>query len=114
MYRSGIKRFLALVLLGFLAVGAQAQLKNDVPSGGSVTSAKVDLLTQVGVDAKMGAQIPLDLKFRDENGRTVTLREYFKSGRPVLIAPVYFSCTMLCSQVLNGMTSALSVLKFSA
>src|SRR5271155_4756206 len=82
------------------------QLKGaDIEPIGTPSTTKVDLLNQVGIDAKMGAQIPLDLRFKDESGKDVMLRDYFGHGRPVLLAPVYYSCTMLCNQALNGMTS---------
>jgi protein SCO1 len=41
----------------------------------------------------------------------VRLGEYF-GKRPVVLALVYYECPMLCTQVLNGAVSALSVLKF--
>src|SRR5579864_1747911 len=81
---------------------------------GTPSTMKVDLLTQIGIDAKMGAQLPLELRFKDETGKDVMLRDYFNHGRPIILAPVYYSCTMLCNQSLNGMTSALNVLKFNA
>ncbi|MEX2175559.1 MAG: SCO family protein [Pirellulaceae bacterium] len=56
---------------------------------------------QVGLDQHLDRQVPLDLKFRDEAGREVQLREYFR-GKPVVLNLVYFRCPMLCTQVLNG------------
>ena len=64
-------------------------------------------LQGVGIDQKLDAQVPLGLTFRDEFGRTVPLSTYFKGGKPVLLAPVYFRCPMLCTQILNGMVSSL-------
>ena len=69
------------------------------------------LLEDVGIDQKLNAQVPLDLKFRDEMGRTVRLGDYF-GARPVILTLNYYRCPMLCSQVLNGLASTLSVLKF--
>ena len=60
----------------------------------------------IGIDQKLNATLPLDVTFVDEDGATVLLRKFFH-GRPVLIAPVYFSCTMLCSQILHGVVSGL-------
>jgi protein SCO1/2 len=57
--------------------------------------------------------VPFDLLFRDESGQAVTLGGYF-GRRPVILALVYYECPMLCSQVLNGLTSALDILKFNA
>jgi protein SCO1/2 len=60
----------------------------------------------VGIDQKLNATLPLDVTLTDEDGAKVPLRNFFH-GRPVLIAPVYFSCPMLCSQILHGVVSGL-------
>ncbi len=39
------------------------------------------------------------------------LGEYF-GKRPVVLALVYYECPMLCTQVLNGLVSALGVMNF--
>ena len=65
----------------------------------------------VGIDQKLNQQLPLDLEFRDENGRLVRLAEYF-SSKPVILSLVYHDCPMLCSEVLGGLLSSLRVLKF--
>jgi len=69
------------------------------------------LLQKVSFDQKLNAQVPLDLKFRDESGRTVTLGQYF-GKKPVILSLVYYQCPMLCTQVLNGMVTAFLPLKF--
>ena len=70
-------------------------------------------LQGVGIDQKLNAQISLDLTFRDELGRTVPLSTYFRSGKPVLLAPVYYRCPMLCTQILNGLASSLKAVSFN-
>jgi protein SCO1 len=64
-------------------------------------------LKKIGIEQKLGAQLPLDTEFKDENGKIVRLGEYFNGGRPVIVAFVYFECPMLCNQVLNGLTGSL-------
>ncbi len=71
------------------------------------------VLEKVGIDQRLGEFVPLDLKFKDEQGQDVQLGRYFHQKRPVVLALVYYDCPMLCNQVLNGMTSALGVLKFN-
>ena len=39
-------------------------------------------LKKVGIEQKLGEQLPLETKFKDENGNIVALGDYFKSGRP--------------------------------
>lgn len=78
--------------------------------GGGGTNALPTELENVGIDENLGAQLPLDAEFRDENGRTVTLREYLQAGRPVLLNFAYFGCPMLCNLVLNGMIKGMKAL----
>jgi protein SCO1 len=68
---------------------------------------------EVSIQQKLNAQLPLDLMFRDEGGKIVRLREYFR-GKPVLINFMYYRCPMLCSMVMEGITSTLTELKFDA
>ncbi len=63
-------------------------------------------LKGIGIEQRLNAAVPLDTVFRDESGAAVPLRSYF-TGKPVLLAPVYFSCPMLCSQILSGVVSSL-------
>lgn len=61
-----------------------------------------DEIDGVTIEQKLGAKLPLDLQFTDESGKTVTLGDYFKSGRPVVLNLGYFQCPMLCGLVLNA------------
>ncbi len=70
------------------------------------------VLRSVGIDQKMGAQVPLDLPFLNESGRAVTLRQY--SGKPVILALVYYQCPSLCNMVLNGVLRSVKNLALSA
>ena len=72
---------------------------------------KVRLLEDVGIDQKLGDNLPLDITLRNENGSAVRLGSYF-GERPVVLSLVYYKCPMLCNQVLNGLTSALDVVSF--
>jgi protein SCO1/2 len=60
----------------------------------------------VGIDQNLNAQIPLDLTFHDETGKTVRLAQYF-GQKPVVLALVYYECPMLCDMVLNGLTHSM-------
>lgn len=64
-------------------------------------------LEGVGIDEKLGQKIDLSLQFIGEDGYPHALREYFSSGKPVILNLVYYSCPMLCTLVLNGQTEAL-------
>jgi len=68
-------------------------------------------LKNVGIEQRLNEQIPLDLAFRDETGKSVRLSDYF-GKRPVVLNLVYYQCPMLCGEVLSGLTSTLRTLKF--
>ena len=101
---------LILVVSAFLALVTPASAqwvrqKEDPPPA--------QILQRVGIDQRLGTRVPLDLSFRDEGGREVTLGRYF-GKRPVVLALVYYECPMLCNQVLNGLTQTLRVLSLNA
>jgi protein SCO1/2 len=96
-------------LLMLVATSAMAQLFNEP----SVKGALPPGLSKVGIDQRLNEQVPLDLQFKDDQGRTVRLGDYFHPGRPVIISLVYYNCPMLCGEVLNGMSTAFKVLKFT-
>lgn len=60
----------------------------------------------IGIDQKPGATIPLDLPFRDEEGKPLSLREA-AGNKPFILAPVYYRCPQLCNQVLLGLLTGL-------
>jgi len=76
------------------------------PSAG-VSNGLPDQLQQVGIEQRLGESLPLDAKFKDEDGKEIALGELFKSGRPVVLALVYYECPMLCNQVLNGLSGSM-------
>jgi len=70
-------------------------------------------LREIGFDQNLDQKIPLDTMFRDETGRTVRLGDYFRT-RPVVLVFAYYDCPMLCTLVINGLSSALGVLSLNA
>jgi protein SCO1 len=83
-----------------------------VPEGAQITKTLPSVLREVGIDQKLNNQIPLDLVFRDETGRSVALGQYF-GKRPVILALVYYDCPMLCTVALNGLLHSLKELTFT-
>jgi protein SCO1/2 len=51
--------------------------------------------------------LPLDVRFLDQHGRTVSLGDYFGGQRPVVLVFGYHTCPMLCSLVQNATAQAL-------
>jgi protein SCO1/2 len=99
---------LALAAATFLSLapGSAAQLASDPMQSVGV---RPELLKQVGIDQKLNQSIPLNLAFRDENGQSVQLAQFF-GQKPVILTLVYYNCPMLCTQVLNGVESGLKEL----
>ena len=69
-------------------------------------------LREIGFDQNLDQYVPLDVPFRDESGRTVRLADYFGS-RPVVLVFAYYDCPMLCTQVINGLSTALNILSLT-
>src|SRR5262245_18378425 len=67
----------------------------------------------VGIDPRLNEQMLRDLEFRDEEGRVVTIGQ-LRLDKPVVLSLVYHECSMLCSEVLEGMLRAFRVLRFDA
>jgi protein SCO1/2 len=105
---------LAATVFAVLCAAGPVRAQGLAPDdAGEPAKAKPGLLSKVGIDQRLNQQIPLDLPFTDETGRAVRLGDYF-GKRPVILALVYYECPMLCTQVLNGMVSALGTLTFDA
>jgi protein SCO1 len=106
---SAIRIAAAALMLGAL-VAAQVP---PPPEMGTAANNRPRVLEQVKVEQRLGERLPLGAAFRDEEGATVRLGDYF-GKRPVIVVFNYYQCPMLCSQVLNGLTSALAAMKFTA
>ncbi len=104
---------LGVLLASTLALVAQPPSSFQDKSASSASQVSPADLSNVGIDQRLNQQIPLDLQFKDETGKTVRLGDYFKAGRPVLLNLVYYTCPMLCGEELAGEASALGVLRFT-
>jgi len=84
------------------------------PSEAEANTGLPSALKTVGIDQKLGNQLPLETVLKDEDGQDVKLGDYFKSGRPVVLVFAYYECPMLCTQVLNGITGSLKGINLDA
>jgi protein SCO1/2 len=105
-----------VVVTGFLlasgVVSAQDGGRGLAPAAGVASNQVPAPLSRVAFEQRLNEQLPLELPFKDENGRAVKLGDYF-GRKPVVLAFVYYECPMLCTQVLNGLEGALRVLNES-
>ena len=102
-------------VLGFAptSVSAQPAYNGEPQKEGAVSTMTPPQLQDVSFRQQLNEMLPLDAQFKDETGRTVALGDYF-GKRPVILAFVYYTCPMLCTQVMNGLSSALKVMPFAA
>jgi protein SCO1/2 len=104
-----MKKFLQFGIAAVLALPVFAQPRLDrygVP-GALPVGVRPAMLEGVGIEEHLGRQIDLNLTFTAENGYPIALKEYFHSGKPVILDLIYYSCPNLCTLILNGQTAAM-------
>jgi len=110
--------FLISALLAVSAVKQHAQMASGPATAGYkqepgiVSTALPQALREIGFDQNIDQRVPLDTTFRNEAGATVRLGDYFGS-KPVVMVFAYYDCPMLCTQVINGLSSALGTMSLN-
>ena len=61
---------------------------------------------RVGIDEKLGEQIPLDLRLVDETGQSVSLRQLI--DKPTVLTLNYFRCPGICTPMLTNLAATLN------
>ena len=61
---------------------------------------------RVGIDEKLGEQIPLDLRLVDERGQSVSLRQLI--DKPTVLTLNYFRCPGICTPMLTNLAATLN------
>lgn len=89
----------AMILLGRLSPHAQT-VKDSLKA-----------LSGVKVVEHLGDHIPMNLHFTDDQGKAVTIGDYFNQGKPVLLILAYYECPMLCNLVMSGVANTAKGLK---
>jgi protein SCO1/2 len=84
-------------------IGARPALAQSSPAA--------TVASQVGIDQRLGQQVPLELEFFDERGRRLRLGKLL-GDKPVVLNLVYYECPMLCGQVLYGTLKASQAIPF--
>lgn len=92
--RAAAGLFVALLVL---PSHTPAQVAGDLP----------DAFDGIDVVEKFGSQVPMDLVFRNESNEDVALSELFDGKTPVILNFVYHDCPMLCSIVLDALTTGM-------
>lgn len=115
-------KLFALIGVAVAAIGAQRVEHYNSPlyepkyydPNETTANGLPEALQKIGIDQKLGDQLPLDTVLKDEDGKDVRLGDYFEHGRPVILALVYYECPMLCNEVLNGLTGSLKGISLDA
>lgn len=98
----------ALALTSALA-SAQVAGYGDKQTGPNAGDQLPQVLEKVGVAQHLNGQLPLNAAFVDDLAQPVHLGDYFNGKRPAVLALVYYNCPMLCSEEIDGLTSALEM-----
>jgi protein SCO1/2 len=92
-----------------LRVHAQVSPTGEKTEGENLNNGLPNVLSKVQVTQHLNEQLPLDAPFVDDEGKPVTLAKYFDGKHPVVLTTVYYNCPMLCSEEMDGLTSALEM-----
>jgi protein SCO1/2 len=97
------------LLAGPLRCGAQVSSYGDKTEGPNVGTSLPTVLQKIQVTQHLDEQLPLSAQFVDDKGEPVTLGKYFDGKHPAIVTMVYYNCPMLCSEEMDGLTSALEM-----
>jgi protein SCO1 len=103
--RFGIVLGVALTLASGAGSAKAQSYSADKPLG-MAAQQRPDYLAHAGLEQRLGLPLPMQASFTDENGHTAPLASWF-DGKPVVMALVYYKCSMLCPQVLHGLATGL-------
>lgn len=90
-------------LVGIALVGA-------LPGALVAQRGKTPITDKIGLDQKLGAQVPLTAEFLDESGKKVMLGSYFNE-KPVLLVPLFYGCKGSCLLIRDGVIKMLNAQK---
>lgn len=96
-----------------LTIFAISLLLYPITGWAQLNKQKPNKLENVGVTERLGKDVPLDLKFANAEGDSITLGELFSDGKPVLLNPVYYECPQLCSMIKEAIFKGVKDLKWS-
>lgn len=79
-------------------------------SGVSLAITDANDVENMGIDEKLGAALPSDIKLTDEFGNTVQIDELISSEVPTVLNLVYFSCPRVCNFATEGLLQVIGEL----
>jgi len=94
------------------AMAAVPQHQQKEPAKQAQPVQTTESAEEVGLDEQLGAYIPLNLVFRDEQGNPVSLSDLV--DKPTIIAPVYYRCPNVCHFLQGDLARVLPGIKLKA
>ena len=70
-------------------------------------------LEGVGITEHLGKTLSLDSVFIDEGDQEVPLSKYFTTGKPTILALIYYSCPNICHYLFDALVGALKEMSWS-
>ena len=68
-----------------------------------------DFTKAMAFNQELGAQVPLDVPFDDDNGKEIKFGDLLK-GRPIILVPVFYSCQTGCALVEDSLLKTLAAM----
>ena len=91
-----------------LTMGLAAFAPAQVPASAELERKNESPIAQtMGITQKLGDQVPLDLKFKDEAGQTIKFGDLLH-GRPVVVVPIFYRCQTACSIITDQVMKTLA------
>jgi protein SCO1/2 len=103
-------RFSSALLLGLVIV-TSAATASPVSADSEPMPVPPGVFKGVEVVERLGAQAPLDARFRDQTGKDVRFGDVVRGDLPVLVTFNYSNCPQLCDLQLNGLVKALATVR---
>jgi protein SCO1/2 len=109
------KILITVILSGLSVVGARTVLGTPYNATNDTGTFIPEDAKKVVVEEKLGAAVPADLRFLDENGQSVTLGQYLdKVRKPAVLQLGYFGCPMLCDTISQRLVESLKSVELTA
>jgi len=101
-------KFFHLALVGLFLFAAQL-----ITPQTAVATTKPEAVPETsGIVQHLNTQVDLNLPFTNAESKTAPLKDFFVSGRPAIIVPVYYDCPRLCAYTLQGVKKLIDDLDF--
>jgi protein SCO1/2 len=109
---------IVILSLAMWSAPAMADQNVQTTGGGGLQSEDTNVappeIFDVGVDEKLDAAVPLDVVFKDENGKMVRFGDFIDGKRPTVLVLAYQTCKTLCTFVQRAVLDAAKQIDWTA